>query len=135
VYLIFQRMNTAYGWDSIRWAEVEFRAAGEVLAVSGVERGSAVQQADIPTYTNTVNFTPSAALGTHILGEKYNWSVEVRYLHISNAGLGMYNPGLNTVQVRLGVGRFGSGNNRMAAERRRGPWRSARRRRVVIVLP
>jgi hypothetical protein len=53
-----------------------------------------------------VNFSPSAALGTHILGEKYNWSVDVRYLHISNAGLGDFNPGLNTVQVRLGVGRF-----------------------------
>jgi hypothetical protein len=57
-------------------------------------------------YTNTVNFSPSAALGVHILGEKYNWSVAVRYLHISNAGLGDFNPGLNTVQVRLGVGRF-----------------------------
>jgi hypothetical protein len=53
-----------------------------------------------------VNFSPSAALGTHILGAKYNWTVDVRYLHISNAGLGDYNPGLNTVQVRLGVGRF-----------------------------
>jgi hypothetical protein len=61
---------------------------------------------NIPTYTNTVNFSPSAALGTHILGAKYNWTVDVRYLHISNAGLGDYNPGLNTVQVRLGVGRF-----------------------------
>ena len=57
----------------------------------------------VPTYTNTVNFTPSTAFVTHILGEKYNWSVEVRYLHISSAGLGNFNPGLNTVQVRLGV--------------------------------
>ncbi len=61
---------------------------------------------NVPIYTNDVNFTPSAALGTHILGKKYNWSVELRYLHISNAGLVSYNPGLNTVEVRLGVGRF-----------------------------
>jgi hypothetical protein len=53
-----------------------------------------------------VNFTSAAALGTHILGAKYNWSVELRYLHISNAGLAVPNPGINTVQVRLGVGRF-----------------------------
>jgi hypothetical protein len=32
--------------------------------------------------------------------------VELRYLHISNAGLASLNPGLNTVQVRVGVGRF-----------------------------
>jgi hypothetical protein len=61
---------------------------------------------NVPAGTNTVNFTPSAAIGTHILGGKYNWSVEVRYLHISNAGLAVPNPGLNTVQVRLGIGRF-----------------------------
>jgi hypothetical protein len=27
-------------------------------------------------------------------------------MHISNAGLATPNPGINTVQVRLGVGRF-----------------------------
>jgi hypothetical protein len=30
-------------------------------------------------------------------------------MHISNAGLADLNPGVNTVQVRLGVGRFFSG--------------------------
>jgi hypothetical protein len=30
-------------------------------------------------------------------------------LHISNAGLATPNPGLNTVQVRVGVGRFWRG--------------------------
>lgn len=50
-----------------------------------------------------------AALGTHILGAKYNWSIELRYMHISNAGLANLNPGVNTVQVRLGIGKFFSG--------------------------
>jgi hypothetical protein len=53
-----------------------------------------------------VNFTPSTALGVHLLGDKHCFSVEVRYLHISNAGLSYYNPGINTVQVRVGVGKF-----------------------------
>jgi len=47
VYLIFQRMNTAYGWGfnplGLKW---NFVRREEVLAVSGVERGSAVQQAE-----------------------------------------------------------------------------------------
>jgi hypothetical protein len=42
----------------------------------------------------------------HILGEKHNISFELRYMHISNAGLARPNPGINTLQVRLGIGRF-----------------------------
>jgi hypothetical protein len=107
VYLIFQPANTAYGagFDplGLKWDFVRRGRFSPYLELTG---GTLFSSKNIPTYTNTVNFTPSAAFGTHILGEKYNWSVELRYLHISNAGLGMYNPGLNTVQVRLGFGRF-----------------------------
>jgi hypothetical protein len=59
-----------------------------------------------------VNFTDQAALGLHLLGAKYNLSLELRYMHISNAGLATPNPGVNTVQVRLGVGRFFSHGKR-----------------------
>jgi hypothetical protein len=42
----------------------------------------------------------------HILGKKFNWSAEVRFMHISNAGIAAENPGINTLQVRVGVGMF-----------------------------
>jgi len=107
VYLIFQPANTAYGVGfnplGLKW---NFERRGRLSPYLELGGGVIFTDHNVPTYTNTVNFTPSAALGTHILGGKYNWSVEVRYLHISSAGLGNYNPGLNTVQVRLGVGRF-----------------------------
>lgn len=107
VYLIFQPANTAYGagFDplGLKWNFERRRRFSPYLELTG---GTVFSYKNVPTYTNTVNFTPSAAFGTHILGPKYNWSVELRYLHISNAGLGLYNPGLNSVQVRLGVGRF-----------------------------
>jgi hypothetical protein len=107
LYLIFQPANTAYagGFNPLvlKWNFVRRRRFSPYFELSG---GVLFSSKDIPTYTNTVNFSPSAAVGTHILGEKYNWSVDVRYLHISNAGLGDLNPGLNTIQVRLGVGRF-----------------------------
>ncbi len=61
---------------------------------------------NVPTGTNTVNFTDQAALGVHLLGAKHNVSLELRYMHISNAGLATPNPGINTVLVRLGVGEF-----------------------------
>ncbi len=107
VYLIFQPAKTAYGWGfnplGLKWDFQRRRRFSPYLELDG---GTVFSNHNVPTYTNDVNFTPSAAFGTHILGEKYNWSVELRYLHISNAGLETYNPGLNTVQVRLGVGRF-----------------------------
>ena len=53
-----------------------------------------------------MNFTDQAALGLHILGVEHNVSLELRYMHVSNAGLATPNPGINTVQVRLGVGKF-----------------------------
>ena len=47
-----------------------------------------------------------AALGMHILGSNHDVSLELPYMHISNAGLATPNPGVNTVQVRLGIGKF-----------------------------
>ena len=60
----------------------------------------------VPLGTSRVNFTSSGALGMHVLGKKLNWSAEVRYMHISNAGISSANPGINTLQLRLGVGMF-----------------------------
>jgi hypothetical protein len=107
-YLVFQPANTAYGVGfnplGLKW---NFERRGRLSPYFALGGGVMFSNHNVPTYTNKVNFTPSAALGTHILGAKYNWSVELWYLHISNAGLGTLNPGLNTVQVRVGVGRFG----------------------------
>jgi hypothetical protein len=106
-YLIFQPANTAYGAGfnpfALKWNFVRRGRLSPYFELSG---GTLFSNHAVPPYTDTVNFTSAAALGTHVLGAKYNWSVEVRYLHISNAGLANPNPGVNTVQVRLGVGRF-----------------------------
>lgn len=110
VFLVFQPANTAHGigFDplGLKW---NFERRGRLSPFFELCGGALFTDHNVPTYTNTVNFTPSAALGTHILGEKYNWSVELRYLHISNAGLATPNPGLNTVQVRIGFGKFFGG--------------------------
>jgi hypothetical protein len=107
IFLIFQPANTAYGvgFDplGLKWNFERHGCFSPYLELTG---GTVFTSHDIPTGTNPVNFMDQAALGTHILGEKYNWSLELRYMHISNAGLGNLNPGINTVQVRLGVGRF-----------------------------
>ncbi|HEY1677527.1 MAG TPA: acyloxyacyl hydrolase [Candidatus Sulfotelmatobacter sp.] len=107
VFFAFQPANTAYGagFDplGLKW---NFERHGRLSPYLELTGGVLFTSHDVPTGTNTVNFMDQAALGTHILGAKYNWSIELRYMHISNAGLATPNPGVNTVQVRLGVGKF-----------------------------
>lgn len=106
-YLIFQPTGTAYGVGinplNLKWNFVAHRRWSPYLELSG---GTLFTTAKVPANTSSVNFTSGAALGTHILGPKYSWALEARYLHISNAGLGDLNPGVNTFEVRLGIGKF-----------------------------
>jgi len=106
-FLVFQPANTAYGAGFnpfvLKW---NFATRGRIVPYFELGGGVLYTNHDVPDRTNRVNFTPSAALGAHILRERYNWSVELRYLHVSNAGLDVHNSGINTVQVRLGIGRF-----------------------------
>lgn len=111
VFLVFQPANTAYGVSfsplGLKW---NFERHGRLSPYLELGGGLLFTDHMVPAFTSRVNFTPSAALGTHILGAKCNWRLEVRYLHISNAGLTRINPGLNTVEFRLGVGKFFGGH-------------------------
>jgi len=107
VFLAFQPRDTAYGvgFDplGLKWNVQRHGRISPYLELTG---GVLFSSHDVPTGTNTVNFMDQAALGMHLLGAKHNVSLELRYMHISNAGLATPNPGINTVQVRLGVGKF-----------------------------
>lgn len=106
-YLIFQPHNTAYGVGlnplNLKW---NFVSRGRVVPYLELSGGTLFTTQEVPPGTSKVNFTPAAAFGAHILGKKYAWNVEARYLHISNAGLTVPNPGINTFEVRIGVGEF-----------------------------
>lgn len=107
VFLVFQPANTAYGLGfdplGLKW---NFQRHGRISPYLELTGGTLFTNHSVPTGTNTVNFTDQAALGMHILGAHKNVSIELRYMHISNAGLATPNPGINTVQVRLGIGKF-----------------------------
>ena len=107
VFVVFQPANTTYGLGfdplGLKW---NFERRGRISPYLELCGGALFTNHDVPTGTNTVNFTDQAALGMHILGAKRNVSLELRYMHISNAGLATPNPGVNTVQVRLGIGKF-----------------------------
>jgi hypothetical protein len=106
-FLVFQPANTAYGAGinplNLKW---DFATRGSVVPYLELSGGTLFTSEDVPTGTDRVNFTSCAAIGAHFLGEKRNWSIELRYMHISNAGLTTPNPGINTVQVRVGIGKF-----------------------------
>ena len=112
MFLVFQPANTAYGAGlnpvNLKWDLATRGRMAPYLELSG---GTLFSNQDVPTGTNSVNFTSGAALGAHFLGEKHNWSLEIRYTLISNAGLADPNPGIYTVQVRLGVGKFFGGKH------------------------
>jgi lipid A 3-O-deacylase len=107
VLLVFQPANTAFGvgFDplGLKWNFQRHARFSPYLELTG---GVLFTDHNVPTGTNTVNFMDQAALGMHFLGAKRNVSLELRYMHISNAGLATPNPGINTIQVRLGVGKF-----------------------------
>jgi hypothetical protein len=107
VFLVVQKTNTAYGVGvnpfAFKWALDTHRSVVPYLELGG---GTLFTNTKVPEGTSRINFTSGAALGLHFLRSKHNISAEVRYMHISNAGLTTLNPGINTIQFRLGFGRF-----------------------------
>ena len=107
LFLVFQPANTAYGvgFDPVdlKW---DFATRGRATPYLEIDGGTLFTNHNVPSGTNSVNFTSSGVFGVHLLGPRYNWSIEARYMHISNAGLATPNPGINTFQVRVGIGKF-----------------------------
>ena len=70
--------------------------------------GVLITNNDVPAGTNSVNFTPQAGFGVHMpmSGTQHHITFEMKYVHISNAGLSVPNPGVNTIQFKLGIGKF-----------------------------
>ena len=107
LFLVVQKTNTAYGLGvnpfAFKWALDTRTSVVPYLEVGG---GTLFTNTKVPEATSRINFTTSGAFGVHFLRNKHNISAEVRYMHISNAGLATPNPGINTIQFRLGFGLF-----------------------------
>ena len=109
-FLISQPANTVYGAGlnpvNLKW---NFATRGHVVPYLELSGGTLFTTNEVPPGTSTMNFTSAAAFGAHFLGEHHALTLEARYMHISNAGLTNPNPGVNTVEVRFGIGRFKKG--------------------------
>jgi hypothetical protein len=107
VFVIFQKTNTAYGVAVNPFALIwNFDTHGRFVPYVDLDGGVLFTNTQVPAGTSRINFTPSGGLGVHYLAKKLTWTADVRLVHISNAGLTAINPGINTVQLRVGVGWF-----------------------------
>jgi lipid A 3-O-deacylase len=107
VFLVVQKTDTAYGVGinpfAFKWALDTHTSVVPYFELGG---GTLFTNTKVPEGTSRINFTSGGALGLHFLRSKHNISAEVRYMHISNAGLAAPNPGINTIQFRIGFGWF-----------------------------
>ena len=107
VFLVVQKTNTAYGVGvnpfAFKWA---LDTGGSIVPYFEIGGGALFTNTKVPEGISRINFTTSGAAGLHFLRSKHNISAEVRYMHISNAGLAAPNPGINTIQFRIGFGLF-----------------------------
>jgi hypothetical protein len=106
-FVVDQKLGTAYGFGlnpfALKW---NFTKPRKVVPYFELGGGTLFTNINVPPGTSRVNFTTSGALGMHFLRSKYYWSAELRFMHISNASLANLNPGINTLQLRVGFGRF-----------------------------
>jgi lipid A 3-O-deacylase len=113
VFLVFQPANTAYGFGfnpvNLKW---DFDRDSRVAPFVELGGGLLFTNHQVPSGTSQINFTPTGAVGFHVFSDSVTWTAELRYLHVSNAGLVSPNPGINTIEVCVGLGWFTSGHQK-----------------------
>jgi lipid A 3-O-deacylase len=106
-FVVVQKTNTAYGAGvnpfAFKWALATRSSVVPYIELGG---GTLFTNTKVPEGTSRINFTTTGAVGLHFLRSKYNISTELRFMHVSNAGLATPNPGINTIQFRVGFGLF-----------------------------
>ena len=107
MYLIFQPRGVVYGVGvnpfAFKWL---LDPRGRVKPYFEFGGGVLFTSRDVPPGVSNINFVSGTAIGFNVGRGKAHWSLEARWLHISDAGLTADNPGINTIQVRAGLGWF-----------------------------
>lgn len=98
------KRGTTYGGGfnpfGVRW---NFTGTKRISPYFELNGGVLFTNHELPAGTSNVNFVSGATLGVNIFTRmKRAISLDIRYAHISNAGLASPNPGLNTVQGQIG---------------------------------
>jgi len=89
---------------NLKWNFTNLEQTVPFLELGG---GVLFTNAKVPANTSRVNFVTHGAFGFQFFNnERRALTASVRYEHISNAGLTVPNPGINTVQILVGLNWF-----------------------------
>jgi lipid A 3-O-deacylase len=107
MYVIFMPTGAVYGTGlnpfALKW---NFDTSRRIAPYVDLGGGILVTSSQVPPGISRVNFASGSGIGANIGHGKAHWSLELRWLHISDAGLTNENPGINIIQVRAGLGWF-----------------------------
>jgi hypothetical protein len=107
VYVIFQPRGAVYGVGlnplGLKW---NFDTSRRMAPYFDLDGGLLFTSSEVPRGVSNINFASGPALGVNVGHGRAHWSVELRWLHISDGGLTADNPGINVIQVRAGIGWF-----------------------------
>jgi len=107
LFAVAQKNGTSYGFSfdafSLNW---NFQPRGHLVPYADVSGGGLITNHRVPPGSTTFNFTAEVAAGVHYLRGRNSWSVALGAFHISNADRVEPNPGFNSIQIRIGFGRF-----------------------------
>jgi hypothetical protein len=104
IYVLPGPVNTAYG-GAINPFIMKWNFTGGRTLAPYVELGGGVlfTNTEVPFGTSNINFMPQVGVGMHIFTrEKRSVTLDFKYVHISNAGMSVPNPGINTLQFGIG---------------------------------
>ena len=110
IYFVRQPIQNAYA-ISFTPFDVKYNFARDsehAIPFAELGGGVLITNHDVPVGTDQVNFTPQLGIGVHLpFGDNgLHATLALKYVHVSNAGLSVPNPGLNTIQFRFGIGKF-----------------------------
>ena len=98
--------GAAFNPVNLKWNFTDFARTVPYLELGG---GVLFSNHAVPLNTSHVNFLTHATLGFQFFNnDRRAFTAGVRYEHISNAGLTVPNPGINTVQFQVGMNWFHS---------------------------
>jgi len=104
IFWIFQPGGTAYGVAvdpfAFKW---NFNAHGRYVPYADIDGGVLFTNRQTRGERREL-ISRERRCGNARPGEEIQLEREVRYAHISNAGIASINPGINTLQVRIGIG-------------------------------
>jgi hypothetical protein len=107
VYVVYQNPAVYGGGVTTPIFRWNFTGGKKIAPYFEAGGGLLYTTSSVPPGTSRINFTPQGGFGFNVFTrERRSVSFDARYVHISSAGLGSPNPGIDSLQFRIGFNWF-----------------------------